>query len=212
MRGLGRRRERLRGRRIGELLGARSPPQGLDRLRPRRGDQHSGRAAAAPRLHPLYRRLQRIRSPTWPRLSFRRPYAEADGTTTNTERRIQLNRRKVEPRFEARPTWRILAELAGRLGQDWAYGSAEDVFADIRRLVPAYAGATYARLAERTGGLQWPVDASHPEGTPSYVAGRGRPRAVSFRACVLASACLGLNFRCGSWPASPITTGTRTTS
>jgi len=33
--------------------------------------------------------------------------AEGDGTYTNTERRIQLNRAKTEPRFEARPAWRI---------------------------------------------------------------------------------------------------------
>ena len=98
-------------------------------------------------------------------------YGETDGTYTNTERRIQLNRRKLEPRFEARPGWRIFAEIAARRGQDWGYRSAGDVFSDIARTVPHYAAVTYEKLEKSFGGLQWPCDAARPQGTPRFLAG-----------------------------------------
>ena len=50
------------------------------------------------------------------------------------------------------------------MGANWSYESAEEVWEEIRRLAPNFAGVTYARLDE--GGLQWPcLDESHP-GTP----------------------------------------------
>jgi formate dehydrogenase major subunit len=91
-------------------------------------------------------------------------YAEADGTFTNTERRIQLNRKKVEPPAGVLPAWRIYADIAAKCGSKRPYGSAEEVMADIAASVPAYAAVTYPKL-ERGFGLQWPVDAAHPGGT-----------------------------------------------
>jgi formate dehydrogenase major subunit len=91
-------------------------------------------------------------------------FAEADGTYTNAERRIQLNRRKVEPPAGVRPAWRVYADIAGRRGAGWSYASAEDVMAEIAASVPAYAAVTYAKLGKGFG-LQWPCDARHEEGT-----------------------------------------------
>ena len=91
-------------------------------------------------------------------------YAEADGTFTNTERRIQLNRKKVEPPAGVLPAWRIYADIAAKRGSKRTYGSAEEVMADIAASVPAYAGVTYPKL-EKGFGLQWPVDGAHPDGT-----------------------------------------------
>ncbi len=91
-------------------------------------------------------------------------YAETDGTYTNAERRIQLNRKKVEPPSGVRPAWRIYADLAAKLGADWAVESAEGIMAGIAAAVPAYAGVTYAGLG-KAHGLQWPVDAARPGGT-----------------------------------------------
>jgi hypothetical protein len=54
-------------------------------------------------------------------------FAEADGTTPIPERRIQLNRKKVEPPAGIRPAWRVYADIAGRRGAAWRYDSAEDV-------------------------------------------------------------------------------------
>jgi predicted molibdopterin-dependent oxidoreductase YjgC len=93
-------------------------------------------------------------------------HAETDGTMTNTERRIQLNRRKTEPRFEARPAWRIYADISARLGRPWPYRTSADIQEEITRIVPAYGAATYPNLAARFGGLQWPCDPAHPQGTP----------------------------------------------
>ena len=42
--------------------------------------------------------------------------AEKDGTVTNTERRVQLVRRALEPRGESMPDWQIVQAVAKRLG------------------------------------------------------------------------------------------------
>jgi formate dehydrogenase major subunit len=91
-------------------------------------------------------------------------YAEADGTFTNSERRIQLNRKKVEPPTGVLPAWCIYADIAAKRGVSRAYASAEEVMADIAAAVPAYSAVTYPKL-EKDFGLQWPVDAAHPDGT-----------------------------------------------
>jgi predicted molibdopterin-dependent oxidoreductase YjgC len=94
-------------------------------------------------------------------------YAEADGTYTNAERRIQLNRRKVEPPPGVRPAWRIYADIAAKRGAFWPAATAEDVLGEIASTVPAYRAVTYAGL-ERGFGLQWPCDARHPGGTVRF--------------------------------------------
>jgi formate dehydrogenase alpha subunit len=92
-------------------------------------------------------------------------FAEKWGTFTNTERRVQLVRQAVNPPGEARADWVILHELASRLGLKWNYGGPEEIFQEITRLTPSYAGISYKRLEEE-GGLQWPCpEAGHP-GTP----------------------------------------------
>ena len=91
-------------------------------------------------------------------------YAEKDGTFTNTERRVQRVRKAVDPPGDARADWEIICDLSRRMGYDMHYDSAEQIFEEIRPLIPAYAGITYDRLD--IVGLQWPCpDISHP-GTP----------------------------------------------
>jgi formate dehydrogenase alpha subunit len=116
-------------------------------------------------------------------------FAEKTGTFTNTERRVQLVRRAVEPPGEAWEDWEATAELARRLlaledrvavgrHAGWDYPDAARIMEEVAALTPSYAGVSHARL-ERGDRLQWPVpDASHP-GTPVlYVGGfpRGRGR------------------------------------
>ena len=94
-------------------------------------------------------------------------WPEKEGTFTNTERRVQRVRMAVPPPGEARPDWWIFGELAKRMGYDgMSWNSAEDVWNEVRRVVPAtYAGISYARL-EAEPGLCWPCpNESHP-GTP----------------------------------------------
>ena len=92
-------------------------------------------------------------------------WCEADGTVTNSERRVQRVRKALDPPGEARDDMWIIAELARRLGHDWPEPVAEDVWDELRSLSPMHAGMSYARLEEH-GGLQWPCpDESHP-GSP----------------------------------------------
>ena len=50
------------------------------------------------------------------------------------------------------------------MGYDMGYESAEDIFEEIRSLLPQYKGITYKRLEE--AGLQWPVPSEDHPGTP----------------------------------------------
>ena len=89
-------------------------------------------------------------------------WCEAEGTVTNSERRVQRLRKALEPPVGARDDMWIICELARRLGHDWGAPTAEDVWNEVRALAPIFTGMTYARL-EREGGLHWPCyDENHP--------------------------------------------------
>jgi predicted molibdopterin-dependent oxidoreductase YjgC len=89
-------------------------------------------------------------------------WCEADGTVTNSERRVQLVRKALEPPGEAREDTWILAQLAKRLGHDWGEPTAEELWDELRSLSPMHAGMRYDRLAEY-GGMQWPCPTEdHP--------------------------------------------------
>jgi formate dehydrogenase alpha subunit len=87
-------------------------------------------------------------------------FAEKDGTFTNTERRVLPVHRAVLPIRNSLPDWRIICELSQRLDYPMDYTTPQDIFEEIRRVTPSYAGITYERL-EREGGLQWPCP--HPD-------------------------------------------------
>ncbi len=111
-------------------------------------------------------------------------FAEKDGTFVNTERRIQLSRKAVDPPGQARDDLGIVLDLSRRLGVPTPYTTAAEVFDEIARVTPSWRGVSHARLAARTGGLQYPVpDAAH-EGTDFLFADRfptpdGRARFVA---------------------------------
>jgi predicted molibdopterin-dependent oxidoreductase YjgC len=89
-------------------------------------------------------------------------WAEAEGTVTNSERRVQRVRKALDPPGEARDDLWIIAELARRMGQDFGWKTAEDTWNEVRSLSPVHAGMSYKRL-EELGGLQWPCyDEDHP--------------------------------------------------
>ena len=93
-------------------------------------------------------------------------WSESEGTVTNSERRVQRSRRALEPPPGARDDLEILAELARRLGREWAYASAEAVWDEVRALSPMHGGMTYSRL-EELGGIQWPCPSDDHPGTPT---------------------------------------------
>jgi predicted molibdopterin-dependent oxidoreductase YjgC len=89
-------------------------------------------------------------------------WCEAEGTVTNSERRVQRVRRALDPPGQARDDIQIICDLAARMGHDWGRPTAEQVWDELRSLSPMHGGMSYARL-EQLGGIQWPCpDEQHP--------------------------------------------------
>ncbi|GAB2832339.1 molybdopterin oxidoreductase family protein [Streptomyces daliensis] len=97
-------------------------------------------------------------------------WCETDGTTTNSERRVQRVRKAVSPPGEAREDIDIICELAGLLGHDWKFTDAEAVWDELRSVSPDHFGMTYERLAEHQG-IQWPCPSTERI-EPSFLHGR----------------------------------------
>jgi formate dehydrogenase major subunit/formate dehydrogenase alpha subunit len=117
-------------------------------------------------------------------------FAEKTGTFTNTERRIQMVHKAIEPAGEARDDWWITAEVARRILAEgariveggafasWTYADTADIMEEIRALTPSYAGVTHARL-DNGDHLQWPVKSLDHPGTPilhigQFTRGKGK--------------------------------------
>jgi formate dehydrogenase major subunit len=90
---------------------------------------------------------------------------EKDGTFMNAERRIQRVRAALPPPPGVRTDAEVVCALAAALGhaERFAFGSAEEIWNEIRAVWPAGAGITYARIAEH--GLQWPCPTEDHPGT-----------------------------------------------
>ena len=97
-------------------------------------------------------------------------FAEAEGTYTNMERRVQLLRPALGPRGDEQADWRIISQIAMRMGaQGFDYDTAETIFDEINNLVEVYGGISYRRL--ESGGLQWPCLAADMSDTPILYSG-----------------------------------------
>jgi len=92
-------------------------------------------------------------------------FPEKDGTFTNTDRRVQLGRKAINPPGEARQDLWIIQQLANRLGLNWNYPGPAEVFAEIRKAVPSMAGMTWERL-EQEESLTYPLLKEGDPGTP----------------------------------------------
>ena len=121
-------------------------------------------------------------------------HEEDEGTVTSTEGRVIRIRKAVDPPGEARADWRIICDLARRLGKghQFDFHSPSHIFAELTRVsrggVADYSGITYEKI-ERQMGVFWPCpDADHP-GTPRlfeggrfhHPDGRARFHAVEYR-------------------------------
>ncbi len=65
-------------------------------------------------------------------------YAEKEGTFTNLEGRVLRVRQAMEPLGDSLPDWHIMTALANGLGAHWDYQSANDIQAEIMKLLPGY--------------------------------------------------------------------------
>jgi formate dehydrogenase alpha subunit len=104
-------------------------------------------------------------------------FAEKDGTFTNTERRVQLLRKAVNPPGEALSDWEIICRLSAKFGYPMNYESPGKIMDEIAGLTPAYGGISYDRLKNNT--LQWPCRDSNDPGTKilhtiNFSRGKGR--------------------------------------
>lgn len=89
-------------------------------------------------------------------------FAEKTGTFVNTERRVQLFDKAVDPPGDARADLDILLDLSRRLGVPTPYSDSEGVQHEIARVTPTLRSVTHARLRKHRAGLQYPVpDETH---------------------------------------------------
>jgi formate dehydrogenase alpha subunit len=113
-------------------------------------------------------------------------WAEKEGTYTGTDRRVQLSRKAIEPLGESKPDWEIICELArGMQAEDFSFSSPEEIFEEIRKVTPQYAGISFARL-NQAAGLQWPCPEEGHQGTPilhskQFTRGKGRFHPIVYR-------------------------------
>ncbi len=101
---------------------------------------------------------------------------EDEGTTTNVEGRVIHHRQVVRPPAGAREDWRIICDLARRLGagDKFPYQSTHDIFEELRVAskggVADYAGITWERI-DREMGVFWPCPSLDHPGTPRLYEG-----------------------------------------
>ena len=89
-------------------------------------------------------------------------FAEKDGTYVNTERRLQLSKKAVNPPGQARGDLEIVIELSNRIGLPTPFRNAAEVMDEIARVTPSWRGVSHDRL-DGGPGLQYPVhNAEHP--------------------------------------------------
>ncbi len=120
-------------------------------------------------------------------------FAEKEGTFTNSDRRVQLVRKALDPPGEARADWEILSELAARIealferevSAGFSFASASDIWDEMAGLTPPFQGIDHARI-EREDGVHWPCPTPDHPGTPtlfaeSFPSGKGQLTPLSFQ-------------------------------
>jgi formate dehydrogenase alpha subunit len=111
-------------------------------------------------------------------------FAEKEGTFSNTERRVQRVRKAVEAPGFAREDWRIICEIATRMGYPMSYPNSNAIFEEITKVTPSYAGITWDRI--ENVGLHWPCPTAEHPGTPilhtkQFTRGKGMFHAIDHR-------------------------------
>jgi NADH-quinone oxidoreductase subunit G len=98
---------------------------------------------------------------------------EREGTYTNMTRRVQRFYAAVERMGRSRADWKILRDVCQRLGHAAPYATAADLFEEIVKAAPAYAGLSYDQLG--------PPSPPEPEATLLPFAPQTESRKVSYQ-------------------------------
>lgn len=105
-----------------------------------------------------------------------RPWAEKDGTVTNSERRISRQRAILPSTGQAKADWQIISQVAQAMGfNGFDYNSPGQIFAEHAQLTALHNQGSRAldlsALSELTEQqyqqlepVQWPVNSSYPQG------------------------------------------------
>ncbi|MCK5057068.1 MAG: molybdopterin-dependent oxidoreductase [Candidatus Aminicenantes bacterium] len=76
-------------------------------------------------------------------------WVEYDGTYISSDYRVNRVRKAVDPPVEAKPTWLIFKELAGKMGQDWESAREKEIWEqEIIKNISHLEGINYNILAE----------------------------------------------------------------
>jgi formate dehydrogenase alpha subunit len=110
-------------------------------------------------------------------------FAEKDGTFANTERRVQRVRKAVDPPGEAWDDWKIICEIATRMGYSMSYDNSRQIMGEISQVTPSYAGISYERIEYE--GIHWPCPTAEHPGTPilhrdQFTRGKGLFHAIDY--------------------------------
>ncbi len=73
-------------------------------------------------------------------------YVEKDGTFVNCHGRVQRIGRAFPPLEDAREDWRILLDLAGRLGQSLGWRGPPEIFDGLAKASSPFAGLSYETI------------------------------------------------------------------
>jgi formate dehydrogenase major subunit len=91
-------------------------------------------------------------------------YLEKEGTYTNTDRRVQLGRKVLDPPGQARVDWEVVQDIAVRIGLGWSYSSPRQIFDEVVSVMPSYRNLSYDNLG-LSGKLYPNADPEHSDGT-----------------------------------------------
>jgi formate dehydrogenase major subunit len=92
-------------------------------------------------------------------------WPEKEGTVTNTDRMVQLGRPALKAPGEAKEDLWIIVQLARRLGLDWKYEKAKEVWDEMRGCMDSIRGITWERL-QRDSSVTYPCENEGDPGQP----------------------------------------------
>lgn len=101
-------------------------------------------------------------------------WPEKTGTVTNTNRQVQMGRKALEAPGEAREDWKIIVDLANRVGLDWDYDNPRMIFNEMKMSMRSLHHITWDRL-ENENAVMYPSLSNEDPGQP-VVFGDGFPR------------------------------------
>ncbi|MCR9239511.1 MAG: formate dehydrogenase subunit alpha [Alphaproteobacteria bacterium] len=127
-------------------------------------DQHHARAALAKLTHLVVQDIF-LTETAWHAdvVLPASAHAEKLGTFTNTNRQVQLGRPALNPPGEARQDWKIIVDLADRMGLDWHYADVSEVYTEMMRVMPSLTNIPWSRLI-REDCVTYPADSEDEPG------------------------------------------------